>query len=316
MLKIAVVGAGIIGKEHLKALRRCDDFELVAICDINEEVASALAAEYGVPYLTDYKKIPQKTHIDAVLLNLPHALHCEAATFFLGAGVHVFLEKPMAMTVAECDEMIAVAEKAQRVLAIGHLQRFFGINRRVKAYAESGELGRLFAINEIRSIGYFAPSRPRWFLSKKLSGGGIVMNYGAHALDKVLYLTNSEIARVYAVCDNLQKGMEIEGHAQFLVQTTSGVSATVTFSSYSNVGYETTYIFEKGAIRVENGGKLMLCKEGVWAEIPLSPDRDYMLLQLQEFAKLVRGEASEMPDAKYGREIVKALEAIYAFETK
>ena len=316
MLKIAVVGAGIIGKEHLAALRRCDDFKLVAICDVNEETASALAAEYGVPYLLDYKEIPQKTDADAVLLNLPHALHCEAATFFLEAGVHVFLEKPMAITTAECDEMLAAAERAQRVLAIGHLQRFFQINRRVKAYAESGELGRLFAINEIRSIGYFAPSRPKWFLSKRMAGGGIVMNYGAHALDKVLYLTDSKIKRVDAVCDNLQEGMEIEGHAQFLAQTLSGVSATVTFSSYSNVGYETTYIFEKGAIRVENGSKLMLCREGAWEQIPLPADRDYMLLQLQEFAKLLRGEASEMPDANYGREIVKALEAIYAFEKK
>ena len=316
MLKIAVVGAGIIGKEHLKALRRCDDFKLVAICDINEETASTLAAEYGVPYLLDYTEIVQKTDADMVLLNLPHALHREAATFFLEAGLHVFLEKPMAITAAECDEMIAAAKKAQRVLAIGHLQRFFGVNRRVKAYVKSGELGRLFAINEIRSIGYFAPSRPKWFLSKKMAGGGIVMNYGAHALDKLLYLTDSEIRHVYAVCDNLQEGMEIEGHAQFLVQTTNGTSATVTFSSYSGVGYETTYIFEKGAIRVENGSKLMLCREGAWEEISLPADRDYMLLQLKEFAKLVRGEPSEMPGAEYGREIVKALEAIYAFEKK
>lgn len=313
MLKIAVVGTGIIGTEHLKALRCCEEWEVVAVCDINEEAVSALAAEYGVPYLLDYTKIPQETDAEAVLLNLPHFLHCDAATFFLEAGLHVFLEKPMAITAAECDKMIAAAEKAGKVLAVGHLQRFFKVNRLVKEYVDSDKLGRLFAINEIRSIGYFSPKRPKWFLSKKLAGGGIVMNYGAHALDKILYLTNGDITRVFATCDNLQDGMEIEGHAQFLLQTNNAVSATVTFSAYSNVGYETTYIFEKGAIRVENGSKMSLCKEGVWEDISLPQDRDHMCLQLQEFAKAVRGEANEMPDAHYGRRIVKAIENIYRF---
>ena len=172
MLKIAVVGTGIIGKEHLKAISRCAELELVAVCDVNEEAASALAGEYGVPYLLDYTKIPQETEAGAVLLNLPHFLHCEASIFFLEAGLHVFLEKPMAITAAECDKMIAAAEKAGKVLAVGHLQRFFKVNRLVKEYVDSGKLGRLFAINEIRSIGYFSPKRPKWFLSKKLAGGG------------------------------------------------------------------------------------------------------------------------------------------------
>ena len=311
MIKLALVGAGIIGVEHLKALSRCKDFELVAICDVNEVAASKLAAEYNVPYFLDYTQIPQKSDAEAVLLNLPHFLHRDAAVFFLEAGLDVFLEKPMAISVRECDEMLQAAQKSGKRLAVGHLQRFFAANRVVKDYVKNEALGKLFAVNELRSIRYFTEKRPAWFLKKALSGGGIVMNYGAHMLDKLLYITDSDISHAVGVCGNLLPGIEVEGHAQFFVQTESGVSATVTFSGYSKVGYETTYYFEKGSLKVTNGVALSICRDGVWEELATPADEDFMLLQLCELAKYFRGEPSETPDGVYAKKIVAAIEQIY-----
>ena len=134
MIKIAVVGTGIIGLDHLKAIRKSDKLELVAICDINEEKVSALAEEYGVPYFLDYKEIPKKTDAEAVILNLPHGLHCESTVFFLEAGLHVLLEKPMANTVAECDTMMAAEKRSGKKLAIGHIQRFLKANKIGRAH--------------------------------------------------------------------------------------------------------------------------------------------------------------------------------------
>ena len=310
MIKVAVIGTGIIGREHLRALKESKELSLVALCDANGDRAREYGEEYGVPYFTDYKDIRDKTDAEAVIINLPHGLHLESAVFFLESGLHVFLEKPMANSVAECEQMIEAQKKSGKHLAVGHIQRFFSANRFIKEYILSGRLGKLFAINELRSINYFTADRPSWFLDKRMSGGGIVMNYGAHALDKLLYVTDEKIEGVYASCGNLLDGFEVEGHSQFFVKMSGGISATVTFSGYSSVGYETTYIGTKGALKL-SGGVVSACERGKWQEVFSERDSGYILRELDEFAKLLQGKENEMPDAEYGKQIISAIERIY-----
>ena len=75
MIKIAIVGTGIIGIDHIKAIAQVREAELCALCDVNEEVVKKLSEEYNVPYFTNYKDIPGNVEVDAVILNLPHFLH-------------------------------------------------------------------------------------------------------------------------------------------------------------------------------------------------------------------------------------------------
>ena len=311
MINVAVVGTGIIGREHLGAVQMSDKFKLVAVCDINEEKVKAYADAYGVPYFTDFKKIAINTDATAVIINLPHGLHLEAALFFLEVGLDVFLEKPMANSVFECEKMIEAANKSGKKLAIGHIQRFFRANRFIKEYIASGKIGKLFAINELRSINYFSPERPRWFFDKKMSGGGIVMNYGAHALDKILYITGEQIEEVSSNCGCFVPEAQIEGHSQFFVKLSGGVSATVTFSGYSSVGYETTYIGTKGALKLLRG-VVYHCVNGEWQPVFEEKDTEYMLRELNEFARFLQDEENEMPDGEYGKQIISAIERIYA----
>ena len=311
MINVAVIGTGIIGREHLRAIRQSENYCLVAVCDKDGERARKYGEEYGVPYFTDYKEIPKKTNAVAVMINLPHGLHLESAEYFLDLGLDVFLEKPMENGVAECQKLIDAEKRSGKRLAIGHVQRFFAANRFIKEYVDSGKIGKLFAINELRSICYFTPDRPRWFLDKKMAGGGIVMNYGAHALDKILYITGEKIIDVSASSGNLLEGYEVEGHAQFFVKMSGGISATVTFSGYSSVGYETTYICTEGALKL-SGGVVSLFDNGKWKELFAEKDTDYILHEIDEFAKLLRGEENEMPSSEYGMEIISAIERIYA----
>ncbi len=311
MLKIAVVGTGIIGLDHLKAIKMSDELQLVAVCDLNEEKVKAIAEEYCVPYFLDYKEIPEKTDAEAVILNLPHGIHCESTVFFLEAGLHVLLEKPMANTVAECDEMIEAERRSGKKLAIGHIQRFLTANRLAKEYIESGKIGKLCMINDMRSINYFKPDRPRWFLSKKLAGGGIVMNYGAHSLDKFAYVTGERVEEITAVCGNIKNSEDIEGHAQIFLKMSGGVTAAVTFSGYAPVGFETTYVGTTGAVKVMGVGRISVNVDGKWEEIPDVYNGLPILFELTEFAKMVRGEESEMPDSAYGRAVIASIEDIY-----
>ena len=311
-MHIAVIGTGIIGTSHLKAIQQSNDFKLCAVCDINEEAAAACAKQYAVPYFLDYKDIPKKTEAEAVILNLPHWLHCEATVFFLEQGIHVLVEKPMANTREECDRMIAASAASGKKLAVGHVQRFFQANRYVKEIVQNKAMGDLCMITEFRTIDYFSPNRPKWFLNKQLSGGGIVMNYGAHALDKVFYITGSRPTRISAVSGNIANGASIEGHSQILITLENRVTVSITFCGYLNSGYETVYYFTGGTLKVVNGNKLFAKKEGYWEEFLFEASDNHLLFQLNEFYKLIVGKETEIPTCAYCADIISTIEDIYA----
>lgn len=316
-IRIAVVGTGIIGRDHLKAIGLSDSCVLCALCDINEAAAQTYAAEFQVPCFTDYMEMAEKVQMDAVILNLPHWLHCQVTMYFLERGVHVLVEKPMANTVEECDRMIGAAIKNGKKLAIGHVQRFFLANQMVKEITQSGELGRLCMFEEHRSIDYFLPSRPAWFLDKKRAGGGIVMNYGAHALDKLFYITGccddnaTASIEVRGAAANYKNDATIEGHAQMFVKLPQGVSGVVTFSGYGSFGYETVYYFTEGALRVGGGAALMINRGDGWKTLLENEDGMHMCRQLEEFCRYIRGEESLIPTGEYARAVIAAIEKVY-----
>ncbi len=313
MLRIAIVGTGAIVSSHIKAIAENEELKLVALCDLNEERVKALSEQNGVPYFLNYKDIPSAVECDAVILNLPHGLHASASIFFLEAGINVLVEKPMANTVAECDEMNEAAKKSGKKLAIAHVQRYMAVNRKIKEIIDSGELGRLCMYNEQRSINYFLPNRSPWFTNKKMAGGGIVMNYGAHAFDRLCYTASCSPVEVYGVCDNFINDRDVEGHAQMMAKCDNGVSATITFSGYSTVDYIIYYYFTGGALRVVGTSTVEIKKEGerAWSPVEVDMSVDPFVLELADFHRYVKGEASEIPDYEYSRKIIEAIQKGY-----
>ncbi len=312
MIKTAVVGTGSIGEEHLSAIENLKEFQLCAVCDTNEEKGKAFAKKYGVRFFENYKDIPSQTDAETVILNLPHFLHCDAAVFFLEHGIDVLVEKPMANTVEECDRMIEAAKKNGKKLAVGHVQRYFASNAKVKEYIETKQLGELVMCEEHRTIDYFSEERPKWFLDKKAAGGGIVMNYGAHALDKIFYLTGMKTAEITSLCANKKNNCNIEGHAQFFMKFENGLSAAVTFSGYGYCGYDTVYYFTNGALKVSDTLDLSEFKNGKWEKIEVKEDGKFMERQLEEFAKMLKNKDNKMPDGEYGKAVISLIEKIYA----
>lgn len=312
MLKVAIIGTGIIAGSHLNAIKRTGACELCAVCDINEEKAKALAEEYQVPYFLDYHDIPGKIEVDAVILNLPHYLHCESTVFFLNHGIHVLVEKPMANTVEECEQMIAAAEKNNCKLAVGHVQRYYKANDYVKETIQSGRLGKLCMVTGLRSIHYFPETRPRWFLTKKLSGGGIGMNYGAHALDTLFYITEEREAEILSSYDNLVNDFDVEGHVQFMVKFPSGLSMCETLSGYLSCGHELVYYFTGGVIKVVGANQAFELVEGNWQQVDLGEETPAMDRQLVDFCNyLEKDEPGMICMPECGKAVIQTLEKVY-----
>jgi len=310
MFKFGIVGAGIIGRSHADILKKNPDCTLVAVCDTVVERAEEIAKEHNAASFTDYKEMAEKAELDAVILNLPHFLHEEASVFFLERNINVLLEKPMAMTTAECDRIIEAEKNSSAKLAVGHLQRYYDAYTKVKDIIADGSYGKLCMITEVRNVNYL-PNRPKWFLDKKLSGGGIVMNYGAHTLDKIMYVTDAHVTEASGYLTNPLSDDNVEINAQLLMKLDSGVSVGITYCGCPGVNdYETIFYFEQGVAKIRGGEILYLSENGKFLE-PTNENNNALERQTEDFVKLLKGEKSGVVTSSYGREVIRVLESVF-----
>lgn len=187
-LNIAIVGCGAIAKlQHLPCLARRDDCQVAALVEQNEARAERLAKRFEVASVfTDYRHL-LGLNIAAAIVALPNHLHAPVSIELLKAGIHVLVEKPMALSVAECDAMLEAAEAGQAVLAVGLMRRFSHAGRFAKWAIESGLLGRITSFDIQNGFIHAWPSATDFFLRREMAGGGVLIDLGVHALDQLLW---------------------------------------------------------------------------------------------------------------------------------
>ncbi|MCK4841257.1 MAG: Gfo/Idh/MocA family oxidoreductase [Methylococcales bacterium] len=179
-LKCAVIGTGYLGKFHAEKYASLDNCELVAVVDINEQAAQEVADKHGAQALTDYESL--LGNVDAVSIVVPTSLHHLVSKDFLNAGVHVLVEKPITVTVAEAEELIAIAKEKNVILQVGHLERFnpavMGLDKEAKPlFIEAHRL---------------SPFNPR------ANDVSVVLDLMIHDIDIILALIDSDIERIDA----------------------------------------------------------------------------------------------------------------------
>lgn len=212
-LKCAVIGTGYLGKFHAEKYASLPDCELVAVVDINQESAKSVAEKHGAEALADYE--PLLGSIDAVSVVVPTTLHHKVSKEFLNAGAHVLVEKPITVTIAEADELIAIAHQNNLILQVGHLERFnpaiLGLDKEEKPlFIESHRL---------------SPFNPR------ANDVSVVLDLMIHDIDIILALVDSEVERIDASGTAvLTKGTDI-ANARLLFK--NGCVANVTASRIS-----------------------------------------------------------------------------------
>lgn len=170
MVNVAVVGIGYWGPNLVRNLASLSDVKVSALCDLHVERAETIRQRFcpGAKVVGDYRSLADDPQIDAVVIATPIRTHCELGSFFLASGRHAFIEKPLARTVDECQSLIDLAERHQRVLMVGHIFEYNAAVQRIKQYLDQGELGQLFYVysqrvnlgriqNDINALWSFAP---------------------------------------------------------------------------------------------------------------------------------------------------------------
>ncbi len=181
-LKTAVIGVGHLGHAHARVYDSLDQAELVAVCDINETNGRAIAEKYGAAFVSDFRDLLGA--VEAVSVATPTIAHHEVACACLEAGVHVLVEKPIARTLDEADEMIRISDSKGLVLQVGHIERF---NPAFVALREQVTRPRFF---EAHRMGVFTP---------RSLDIDVVMDLMVHELDIIASLVKSEVVTLDAV---------------------------------------------------------------------------------------------------------------------
>ncbi|MDR0314029.1 MAG: Gfo/Idh/MocA family oxidoreductase [Treponema sp.] len=199
-MKIAVIGCGKIANDaHLKPLSSMEDVEIKYAVDLIEERAAAACTKFGAKTaLTDYKTALADKEVEAVYVLTPNYSHYTISMDALRAGKHVFCEKPITNNYALSKEMADEAKKQNKVLNIGVCNRYHKSVELIKEYVEKGKLGEVYHIycsfRSYRSI----PGLGGAFTSKEQSGGGVLIDWGIHFLDLILYITGAKLRTVSA----------------------------------------------------------------------------------------------------------------------
>jgi UDP-N-acetylglucosamine 3-dehydrogenase len=187
-LRVAVIGAGAMGRNHLRVLNDLDDVQLVATADADEATAGRAARRFGIKPYGDYRAMLESERPDAVVVAVPTNMHRDTSLAAIEHGAHVLVEKPIAFKVEDGQEMIRAARDAGLLLSVGHIERYnpavVDLYRRLKA----GDLGRVFQIHA-RRLGPFPP---------RVRDVGVVIDLATHDVDIMRYLTGSEVTRVFA----------------------------------------------------------------------------------------------------------------------
>ena len=256
-IRHAIVGCGVIGPHHAKSLAGIEGSRLTVVCDPVGERAEKLASSYpGTATESSLDAVLDRDDVDLVHICTPSGLHADQAVAALDAGKHVITEKPMDITVAACDKLIAAAAKAEKKATCIFQNRFLSITEQVKTAVDDGLLGKLNMgdayIKWYRSQSYYDSGD--WRATWALDGGGCLMNQGVHYID-LLQWYMGPVASIYAVCDTLAHTIEVEDVAAAILRFKSGAIGVIegTTSATPGLDWRIELHGDQGSVTLRNG---------------------------------------------------------------
>jgi predicted dehydrogenase len=210
-VRYAVIGIKGIGDLHCRFAKQNEKVEPAALVDIDEDFVRKKSEELSVPWFKDYREILDLGIVDAVSIATPHYLHSQMCMDCLDSGVHVFVEKPLAITISDAERIVKKAKSQNLKLSVGHQYRTFRTSRTLKHLIDTGEIGNILHVlwswAEFRPESYY--ERDIWRRTWSHSGGGISIHNLSHDLDLICWMIGKPV-QVNALVSNQLHNTEVE----------------------------------------------------------------------------------------------------------
>lgn len=251
--RVGVIGAGGIGRRHIRVFQGIPEVELAALCDINPGRLEQVGREHGIPALfSDWRELV-KSGLEAVAVCSPNAFHAPQSIAALRAGKHVLCEKPVCLDAAEAEEILAVAREAGKIFMGGFRRRFDPGVKFLRGMIERGEFGEIYHLGVSWLVPRGIPNPGSWFTSRRLAGGGALIDTGVHALDLVIHLAGAPMPRLVVgrtfdsfirrtvagagAGDAVEGGMDVEDLATGYAVFDNGATLSVSAAWDGHVGF-------------------------------------------------------------------------------
>jgi predicted dehydrogenase len=316
MIKFGLIGCGDIAHKRVApALRDSKICDLIAVARSRSNLAESFAKEFGVRrWYADWRELLRDDDISAVYIATPVHLHAEQTIAAIEAGKHVLCEKPMALTVTECNRMIATRDHHKLKLGIAYYRHFYPVIKRIRQIIDDDEIGTP-VIAQMNAFEWFDPPeghRRSWLLKKQLSGGGPMFDFGCHRIEVLLDLFGI-VEEVKAITTNQFFHREVEDVATVVMNFERGTIATLTVAHSAQQPQDTFDVFgSEGSIHVPvlNEGKLrVITKAGIREESHPAASNLHAPL-IDDFARAIMEDREPLVDGAIGLAVARIEEAI------
>jgi len=230
-LGLGIAGLGMAGAVMVRAAAAHPDIKLVAAAEPHDAPRAAFARDFNAAAYSSIEELCADPAVDAVYIATPHQFHAPHAVLAAEHGKHIILEKPMALTLAECDAIIAAVERASVHLIVGHTHAFDPAVRAMRRMVASGELGALGMIAAFNYTNFlYRPRRPEELDTAR--GGGILFNQVPHQIDMVRLIGGGLLRSVRAQVTRLDPARPTEGGLVAFLEFENGVAASLVYGGY------------------------------------------------------------------------------------
>lgn len=319
-IKVAVIGAGMMGKNHMKTYKSLNGVELVGVYDIFPEAAKAAAETFGIRAFSSMEEVAE--NVEAVSVVTTSVTHADVGEFFLNKGIHCMMEKPLACTEEECQRLISAAAKNNVVLLVGHIERF---NPAVE------QMGKLLSdTSKIRSL----TAQRMSAASGRITDVDVSMDLMIHDVEVIQSLVKSPVVNIQAASVKTKESPMGKDYITALLEFENGATANITASRITQarvrtltVTTDTNYIdmdFINQSINVHSQGRMPYVNpENIpeWMNYGLKgsveqlfiPTNQPLSAELNHFLSCVRGEATPRIS---GQNALDALRVIWKIQEK
>lgn len=320
----ALIGCGMIARVHAAAIEHIEGARIVGVYDNFYESAKKFADERGCRAYATLDELFGDKEVEIVNICTPSGLHAELAIKAANAGKNIIVEKPMAITEEQLNEVIAAVEKNHVKAEVVTQLRFTPAVKKLKQAIDDGKLGKIlladYKMKYYRSQDYY--DHGAWRGTWKMDGGGAMMNQGIHGIDLLQYLVGG-VKSVYATCRTMSRKIETEDTANVIVEFNNGATGVIQCTTIAAPGYPRSIEItgEKGTVILSEDKIANWDIEGETAEKeelntasfsdPSAIDFENHKLQFEDLINAVETDGKPLVDVYEGRKPVDIILASY-----
>lgn len=317
---VGVIGSGRVAYSHLHAIKALNELtDLITVVDKIEEAAKKAAKKFKAKrFHTSIDDALNDPQVDAVIICLPHYLHAETCEKAANKGKHIFVEKPLTITLKEAQRVFDSTKKNGINLMVGQSQRFYDAIIASKKIVDEGKIGDILSINAVL-LGYVKTPPTPWWSSEKKTGGLLIPLWGSHIIDYILWLFGKSPARVYAEAYSNNPNWEGEDEASIILGFENGTMASIIMSYNAHTShtkaegyilpipqYNRFIIGTKGTIHLKDNTKLYLNGNKIVSGVQ-KPSIFY--LQMKEFIMSIIEKRKPAISVDEALKVVQVMEA-------